>query len=217
MRPEHKHPHQPPPPPPPQQQQQWRVNLHARSGNFTVELTATTPVPTWRPRDPHRLSLLLRLWSFVLRVQSDCETELPRRRWRSLGSRFLGALERIRGFRAQKRAVATLEADKAEIGITRPYLVLVLISAFLLGAVSARRLDKIGAGAAAAASSMILARASKKLFASFAVVLLGLLSVARSSSSRALDLGKHADFAGGWAPRGILWKIWKSAAASWNS
>ncbi|KAI6698667.1 hypothetical protein NL676_018786 [Syzygium grande] len=138
--------------------------------------SSSRPPRRFRPGGPatHRLSLLLRLWSFVLRAQSDCGAELPRRRWRSLGSRFLGALERIRGFRAQKRAVATGEADKAEIGITRPSFVLVLISAFLLGAISARRLDKIGAGAAAAAaaSSMILARASKKLFASFPVVLL---------------------------------------------
>lgn len=212
MRAEQKHPHQQQPPPP--QQQQWRVNLHARSRNFSVALTATTPIPTWRPRvGHHRLSILLRLWSFVLRVRSDCGGRPPSQRRRFLGSRFLRALERIRGSRAKKEAVATREADKAEIGIVRLSVVLVLISAFLLGAISAHRLDKIGAGVVAVAST-ILARASKKFLsrqASFALVLLSLWSVV-GSPSRAFDLAKYVDFAGDWAP-GILWKIWKSAAS----
>lgn len=202
----------PPPPPPPQ----WRVNLRARSRNFSVEVRAATPIPTWRPPGHHRLSVLLRLWSFVLRLQSDCGAGPPRPHRLSLGSRFLGVLERVRGFRAKKRAAATREADKAEVGIVRLSLVPVLISAFLLGAVTARRLDKIGAAVAAAAPT-ILGRWSKEFFAwqgSFAVaavVLLGLLSVVRSWS-RAIDLAKQADFAGDWA-RGILWKIWRSAAS----
>ncbi|KAL3753390.1 hypothetical protein ACJRO7_000736 [Eucalyptus globulus] len=207
-----KHPPPPPPPPP-----QWRVNLRARSRNFSVEVRAATPIPTWRPPGHHRLSVLLRLWSFVLRLQSDCGAGPPRPRRRSLGSRFLGALERVRGFRAKKRAAATREADKAEVGIVRLSLVPVLISAFLLGAVTARRLDKIGAAVAAAAPT-ILGRWSKEFFAwqgSFAAAaaaaLLGLLTVVLSWS-RAIDLAKQADFAGDWA-RGILWKIWRSAAS----
>ncbi|KAL3753382.1 hypothetical protein ACJRO7_000732 [Eucalyptus globulus] len=199
-------------PPPPQ----WRVNLRARSRNFRVEVRAATPIPTWRPPGHHRVSVLLRLWSFVLLLQSGCWAEPPRPPRRSLGSRFLGALERVRGFRAKKRAAATREADK--IGIVRLSLVPVLISAFLLGAVTARRLDKIGAAVAAAAPT-ILGRWSKEFFAwqgSFAAaaaaaaaVVLVLLTVVRSWS-RAIDLVKQADFAGDWA-RGILWKIWRSA------
>ncbi|KAF8042191.1 hypothetical protein BT93_A0724 [Corymbia citriodora subsp. variegata] len=207
-----KHPPQPPPPPPPQ----WRVNLHARSRNFSVEVRATTPIPTWRPPGHHRVSILLRLWSFVLRLRSDCEAEPPRPRRRSLGSRFLGALKRIRGLRAKKRAVAPREPDKAEIGNLWMSLVPILISAaFLLGAISADRLDKIGAAVAAAAPT-VLVRSSKEFLArqaSFAlvVVLLGLLSVVRSWS-RALDLAKHVDHAGDWA-RAIFWKIRRSTAS----
>ncbi|XP_030515410.1 uncharacterized protein LOC115729106 [Rhodamnia argentea] len=209
MRAEQKHPHQ-------QQQQQWRVNLHARSRNFSVALTATTPIPTWSPRGGHHsLSILLRLWSFVLRVRSDCGTGPPRQRRRFLGSRFLRALGRIRGSRAKKEtvAVATREANKAEIGAVRLSVVLVLISAFLLGAISANRLANIGAGVVAVAST-ILARAPKQFLArqaSFALVLLSLWS-AVGSPSRAFDLAKYVDFAGDWVP-GILWKIWKSAAS----
>ncbi|MBA0612200.1 hypothetical protein Godav_012835 [Gossypium davidsonii] len=82
-------------------QQSWKLNIQARTQIFNFKLKATKILPTG---EFHRFSLLLRLHKFILklRLKSGPTVSISSQQKRSLKSRFLSFLEKIRLRRERK-------------------------------------------------------------------------------------------------------------------
>ncbi|KAK9289976.1 hypothetical protein L1049_008138 [Liquidambar formosana] len=85
-------------------QQRWRIYVHAKATNFDLKLKATKILPTWML---YRVSIMLKLHQVLLKVKSESQPSMPTQGGRTLKSKFLQILEKIRARRAKNRANAT--------------------------------------------------------------------------------------------------------------
>ncbi|OMP11497.1 hypothetical protein CCACVL1_00483, partial [Corchorus capsularis] len=82
-------------------QRPWKWSIQAKAEKFNFKLKATNILPTWKF---DRFSLLLRLNKFIINLQlkSGSTISVSAQQKRTLKSRFLGFLEKIRIRRARK-------------------------------------------------------------------------------------------------------------------
>ncbi|EXC23826.1 hypothetical protein L484_006088 [Morus notabilis] len=83
-----------------QNPQSWRIEVRAKARNFNFKFNATKLSPTWKF---HRLSLLLKLHSFFLGLNSHSSPSIPTQpQQQTLKSKLRGILSKIRSKTTKK-------------------------------------------------------------------------------------------------------------------
>ncbi|KAF8402491.1 hypothetical protein HHK36_010576 [Tetracentron sinense] len=88
----------------PFEHQPWRISVHAKAKNFNMKFRASKVLPNWRSCET-RLSILLMLRGFVLKVKSETGDSARKRRG-TFKSKVLRIIEKLCGVRVKNKIIA---------------------------------------------------------------------------------------------------------------